>query len=238
MLPYRKTMTRKVLPTRTATAGTGKMSFTVSTARVDRDNDTIDPLGWDLAAFRQNPVVLWAHDHSQPPVARCTSIWATPHALKAEVEFPPRGIYPFADQVHDLVKNGFLHATSVGFRPIEAHANPSRGGTDFVKQELQEFSVVSIPSNPEALVQTRRNGLRDAARFKSWIEAGHEAVDLTFVADGREAVELDFAIPGAQVEVDEELLRQGLQQIVSDFLITETTRQIAVCLRRMAGRVD
>lgn len=131
-----------------------KMAFTISTASVDRDGDTIDPKGWMLDNYRKNPVVLFGHDYSSLPVGKATNIITTEHGLKAEVEFPPMGVYPFADTVHDMVKAGFLNATSVGFAGIEANKSKDRErGYDFMKQELLEFSIVPVPANPEALVQ-------------------------------------------------------------------------------------
>jgi phage head maturation protease len=57
--------------------------------------------------------------------------------------------------------DGFLNATSVGFRPLEwtLSKDPSRGadewepGADFHRAELVEFSIVSVPCNPEALLE-------------------------------------------------------------------------------------
>jgi len=42
------------------------VDFVVSTEDVDRDGDIIRSEGWELDAFRQNPVVLWAHQHGIP----------------------------------------------------------------------------------------------------------------------------------------------------------------------------
>jgi HK97 family phage prohead protease len=146
--------TYKQYPVTVEATGERKMSFTISTAAVDRDGDTIDPKGWDLKNYQKNPVVLWAHDYSQLPVGKAINITSTADGLKADVEFPPLGTYPFADTVHDMVKAGFLNATSVGFAPIEhAQAKGRERGYDFSKQELLEFSIVPVPSNPEALAQ-------------------------------------------------------------------------------------
>lgn len=132
--------------------GARKMAFTISTASVDRDGDSIDAKGWQLDNYIKNPVVLWAHDYSQLPVGKAVNIQATDKGLRAEVEFPPLGTYPFADQVHDMVKNGFLNATSVGFAPKEhMKAADRERGYDFKSQELLEFSIVPVPCNPEAL---------------------------------------------------------------------------------------
>ena len=129
------------------------MSFTISTAAVDRDGDTIDPKGWDLGSYAKNPVVLWAHDYSSPPVGKAVNIKSTEHGLQADVEFLPQGLDPFADKIHDMCKAGFLNATSVGFRGMEYDEAQGRKGYDFKKQELLEFSIVPVPCNPEALAQ-------------------------------------------------------------------------------------
>jgi HK97 family phage prohead protease len=132
--------------------GERKMGFVISTAAVDRDGDTVDPKGWDLGSYTKNPVVLWAHDYAQPPVGKAVNIQATKDGLRADVEFLPQGMSPFADMIHDMCKTGFLNATSVGFRGMEADpAKDRKGGYDFKKQELLEFSIVPVPSNPEAL---------------------------------------------------------------------------------------
>jgi HK97 family phage prohead protease len=156
--------------------GSGSYVFHVSSAAVDRDNDTIDPGGWDLANFRANPVILWAHDYKQAPVGRSVREWVEGGTLRSEVEFTDEGPNAW---VGKLVARGVLRATSVGFRPIEAVENRERRGYDFMKQELLEISVVPVPSNPEALVLAKSS---EAVReYRRWIEM---ALDL----DGMVAV--------------------------------------------------
>lgn len=147
------TTTYKNFTATVAPIGERKMSFTISTAAVDRDGDTIDPRGWDLGSYAKNPVVLWAHDYSKPPVGKAANIKSTEHGLQADVEFLPQGMDPFADMIHDMCKGGFLNATSVGFRVMEYDEASGRKGYDFKKQELLEFSIVPVPANPEALAQ-------------------------------------------------------------------------------------
>lgn len=129
------------------------IKFLISTDTIDRDGDSIDPKGWELANYMKSPVVLWSHDYSQPPVAKATSIEQTKNGLAAVAEFPTKGVYPFADTVYELLKGGFLSASSVGFRPLEGAPAEGRKGMNYLKQELLEFSVVPVPANPEALVQ-------------------------------------------------------------------------------------
>lgn len=70
---------------------------------------------------------------------------------KAVVEFVPANVSPFAEQVYQMVKGGFLSAVSIGFLPTDIDPN-SHGGFTINKCFLFEFSVVTVPANPEALL--------------------------------------------------------------------------------------
>ena len=143
--------------------------FVITTQGVDRDNDTVSATGWDVNNFLKSPVVLWAHDYSQMPVARASELVATSKGLEATAQFPAKGVYEFADLVFEMLKGGFLSATSVGFRPNKWMRNEERGGIDFVEQELLEFSVVPVPANPEALIVARSEGI-NTDLLKGWAE--------------------------------------------------------------------
>ena len=140
------------------------LRFTISTGIVDRERDSIALAGWDLRNFLRNPVVLWGHDGASLPIGRAFDVGIEGDALKASVRFiptdtPERG--QFADAVYRLARQGFLGATSVGFRPTKWSftEDPERGaddwfpGIDFQQQELVEFSVVTVPANPDALLE-------------------------------------------------------------------------------------
>jgi HK97 family phage prohead protease len=158
------------------------VTFTITTGAVDRDNDTINVDGWDLKSYLKNPVVLFAHRSDLPPVAKATSVVKTAGALRATTEFLPAGIYPLADQVYEMVKRGFLRATSVGFRPKRDKYswNEERGGIDFEEQELLEFSVVPVPSNPEALLSASKDfaaaGPESLAAFRKAFDLAEQAL--------------------------------------------------------------
>ena len=141
--------------------------FVVSRNTVDRDNDTIDQKGWNLDSFRKNPVVPFAHDYRSLPVAKAVDTSIEDGALISTAVFPTRDIYPFGDTVYQMIREGFLNAVSVGFRPKKHEVNKDRGGFDFLEQELLEYSIVPVPSNPEALVQARSKGI-DITPIKSW----------------------------------------------------------------------
>jgi HK97 family phage prohead protease len=155
-------------------AGDGERSltFTISTASVDRMGDTIAVNGWQLDQFRKNPVVLWAHDSSSLPVAKAPKIWIEADKLKANAEFTPKGMAKFNDTVFEMYKGGFLSATSVGFAPMKyafTEDPQRRHGIDFLEQELLEFSAVPVPANAEALIEGRSAGI-DIAPVLDWCE--------------------------------------------------------------------
>jgi HK97 family phage prohead protease len=140
------------------------LRFTISTGSVDREQDRIALAGWDLANYRRNPVVLWGHDASRLPIGRAFDLQIDGGALKASVEFIPSDTPEggqFAESVFRLARGGFIAATSVGFRPLawEYTTDKARGaddwfpGIDFEQQELVELSVVTVPANPEALIE-------------------------------------------------------------------------------------
>jgi HK97 family phage prohead protease len=107
--------------------------------------------------------VLWGHDSSRLPIGRGFDVAVENGALKASVEFIPEDLPEggaFAESVYRLARGGFIAATSVGFRPLkwDYTSDKERGaddwfpGIDFEEQELVELSIVTVPANPEALM--------------------------------------------------------------------------------------
>lgn len=136
-------------------ADDGALSFVMSTANEDRMGDTINQGGWSLDAFKSNPVLLWGHDSFSPPIGKVGKAVVEGGKLKAKaVEFVPREVSPFAWSISEMVRLGFVKAVSVGFRPSKWSYNDA-GGVNFEEQELLELSLVSIPANPEALVEAK-----------------------------------------------------------------------------------
>lgn len=148
--------------------------FVISTGSVDRDNDTINPAGWNLAAFKSNPVVLWAHNASLPPIGKAIDIGTRGAGrnkrLVATAQFATATQHELADTVFQLIVGGFLNATSVGFQPTEAEWNDERGGVDFLKQDLHEFSIVPVPANPDAVMTAAKEAGIDIKPIIKWAE--------------------------------------------------------------------
>ena len=162
-----------IVPERKIDEASRRITFTISTGARDRDGDIIEQAGWELGDYRKNPVVLWAHDGSSPPIARAESVAVEGSKLVSVARFPTREEYAFADTVFQLYKGGFLNATSVGFQPEELELmegeDPGDIGFRFLRQKLMEYSAVPVPSNPEALVVARGAGI-DVKPCAEWIE--------------------------------------------------------------------
>lgn len=150
------------------------VTATITTGDVDRDNDTIAPDGWELEEYLRSPVVLWAHDSRQPPIARAISVLRVDNGLQSTAQFPPVGVYPFADMVFSLIKGGFIKATSVGFRALEYTLDDKRGGVNFKRQSLLEWSWVPVPANANALVSAAAEGIA-LEPLRDWLQASIEA---------------------------------------------------------------
>ena len=133
--------------------GAGAMTFVVSSEEVDRHGDVVSAAGWQLAAYRQNPVFLWAHDYTRPVIGRAAAVWPEPGLLLARMEFAPTD---FAAEVAALYRSGYQQGVSVGFKPLRyaERRQESTGaflGIRFLEQELLEVSAVPVPANRQAL---------------------------------------------------------------------------------------
>ena len=138
------------IETKSTALANGLVSFIASTDSVDRMGDRVRQDGWDLSQFKKNPVILWSHDHSIPPIGRAKRIEVKNGRLEMDVEYTPEDINPFGAMIGRMAKAGFLPAVSVGFRPLESRPLKS-GGYEFLKNELLEVSSVGVPANQDAV---------------------------------------------------------------------------------------
>jgi HK97 family phage prohead protease len=181
---------RRAFVTRDATGGESA-SATITTADVDREGDTIDPDGIDTTAYEQNPVVLWAHDAKQPPIARAERLVRVGRGLRATWRWASTEA---AQTIRKLWDEKMLNAISIGFWPRRSQPN-EHGGRHHSEIELLEFSVVPVPANPAAVRALKSLGLNGGPSLEQRIERA--------VA----SVARDVAAKLAGLEVDE---RPGL----------------------------
>ena len=123
-----------------------------STYDEDRDEERIDPEGWKLNNYIKNPVVQWAHDHKIPAIGYADNMSCS-DALSGNVIFNPKEFDAFGWGIGQRVAFGSLRAGSVGFLilRIEIIEDGKESKLIFRNQELLEFSICNVPSNPFAL---------------------------------------------------------------------------------------
>ena len=145
------------------TRADGVCRVTIAANESARHPPDLDFDGLSVDNYLRNPVVMWAHDSvgRSPsgglPIGRTLGIWKTPEGrIVAEFEF--LGGDPFAQRVKNAWDKGFLQAASISWMPVET-APAGEGRWRDVRSELLEWSIVSVPADPEALRQTHRRML-------------------------------------------------------------------------------
>lgn len=124
-----------------------------STSDVDRHGEVVDQKSWLLDDFLRNPVVLFGHDHGQPPVGKIVNLgYNADGNLEGEVKFAADE-YPFANVIWNLYKGGFMKAFSVGF--AAGRVDVVDGQVILKDNTLFEISTVSVPANAFALAKSK-----------------------------------------------------------------------------------
>lgn len=150
--------------------------FTWTSRAVDSYDDLVLPEGVDFENFiKTNPICLLNHIPADP-----IGIWEQPYfsdgKLCAHLRLAPEGTSTKSDEARKLIACGILRGCSIGFHPIESSPRPGskKGGLLYSKVRIVEVSVVSIPANPEALLQAKSMGV-SASTLKSLFRQGQNA---------------------------------------------------------------
>jgi HK97 family phage major capsid protein/HK97 family phage prohead protease len=159
-------------------AGGDPLTFVLSDATKDRMGDIIDPKGWQLDNFKQNPMALFNHN-SGFPIGHWEDVKVQGGRLIGKLKLAARGTSDRIDEIISLVEQGILRAVSVGFAPIERKPLDD-GGVRFTKQELLETSLVSIPANPAAVQLAKSLNVSDATLHE--VFGKHATADIVHMA--------------------------------------------------------
>lgn len=136
----------------------GTLTAYVSTGGKDRMDEVLEPSGADLKTYRKNPVVLWAHDYSTPPIGKDLWTKKDDKGILSKVKFADTD---FAQEIFGLYKEGFMNAFSVGFIPkkwVDGKGDKQASRT-YTEWEMIEYSAVPVPANPEALALAMSKGI-------------------------------------------------------------------------------
>ena len=144
-------------------AGANRRSVTIAANNRARATPELELGGLQFDNYRRNPVVMWAHDavgrspSGGLPIGRTLSIdRATDGGIVAEFEFLDDD--PFAQRIRNAWDKGFLQAASISWLPLESRP-AANGGLRDIRSELLEWSIVSVPADPDALRESHRRML-------------------------------------------------------------------------------
>jgi hypothetical protein len=162
----------------------GQVRHWITTDSIDRDAEIVRPRGLDLKTYRQNPVVFWGHNYSEPAniIGSNVDLAVEDHGIRALTQFRMRE--QKAADIFNCYADETLRAWSIGFIPIKGHAaKPMEGGIDkpdygpdqiiislgpsdptvarwvHDKAILLEYSAVGVPANPDALTEAVGKGM-------------------------------------------------------------------------------
>lgn len=119
----------------------------VSTTDRDRDGQIVKIENADLTDYEKNPILMWAHRYSDPPIGRMMYHRRENGKLIMKFQFAKT---EFAGQIYQLFQEKILRAFSIGF---------THGKDDYDEKEktfnrisILEVSAVPVPANQNALV--------------------------------------------------------------------------------------
>ncbi len=222
---------------------TRTIEFVISTAAKDRHRTVLNQQGWDLTNYSRNGIVGYQHnvyggdmciaDNPDNVIGR-GSAYMEGDQLIGRVTFEPADLNPLAEKIFRKVLFGSLRATSVGFAEVGkgrwGDGEEARGAKSetyyFAGQELLEFSIVNIPSNPEAVGRALRDQTSNALMYvKRALGSDHSFADIEQMTvaevlrllDGAQSRALPAPYEEPEVEVtapgpDEETQRMAAQQ--------------------------
>ena len=135
--------------------GDDEMEFIATDETKDRYAEVIKIDGWQLDNYRKNPVVVDSHNYWTlgALIGRSEEVVIEKGKMRNRVKFALDN--PLGAMSYKMAKAGFIKSESVGFIPIEwkngsGEMEPRR---TYLKQELLEISLVSVPANPGATIE-------------------------------------------------------------------------------------
>lgn len=124
-----------------------------TTPEPDRVGDIVEPLG---VKFKNPMPLLWQHK-SDKPVGLVKFDKPTEDGITFSATLPTvneaGALKDRVDEAWQSIKLGLVRAVSIGFRAIE-FSFMDDGGIRFVASEVMELSLVTIPANASATIQS------------------------------------------------------------------------------------
>lgn len=158
--------------------------FIISTERKDSHGTIIRMDGWNLDDYNRAGAFYYQHQTTGGMLSDANPDNALGPAtamkengrLIGRGKFEPKEINPLAEKIMGKVDYGTMRATSVGFMPDAGHWGRERDNEDpetyyFTSQRLVEWSIVHVPSNPDAI----KKSLESLDTFLLSVKDDHES---------------------------------------------------------------
>ncbi len=139
--------------------------FVISSEAVDTYDTVFVPGGWGLERYQKNPIVTYQHnDWSGDPdqVLGTSEVRSENNELVAVVTFQNGEDNPLAEKVFRKVRDGILRGASIRADVKEYHWGDFDKGENpdvlyFTRMDLLAWSIVTVPSNPDAVARNTKN---------------------------------------------------------------------------------
>lgn len=195
-----------------------------TTPSPDRVGDIVEPLG---VKFKNPLPLLWQHRSSEP-VGSVKFDKPTNEGITFNAQIPnidqPGKLKERIDEAWESVKHKLVTGVSIGFRAIE-HAMMEDGGIHFLKTEVLELSLVTIPAQQDATIQAIKSIDSALLAAAGRSDAHRTAEERTSRASG--------VVVKTISRRDSDMKRKTISEQISDF---EATRQSKAA--RMAEIMD
>jgi len=154
-------------------AATRRIKGIATTPTPDREGDVVEPLG---ATF-PDELPLLLHHRADTPVGTATFKRPTKSGIEFEAELPvitdPGPVKDEVDRAWVSITNKLIRGVSIGFRVLDNAIEPLKtGGLRFLKTEILELSLVTVPANQEATLSVIKTLDLAALGLRSSISPG------------------------------------------------------------------
>jgi hypothetical protein len=223
----------------------------ISTSDKDRHNSIINTDAWDLENYNRNPIVGYQHNvygggicHKADPddIIGSSRVFKEGENLIGAVTFEPPEENALAEKIFRKVLRGTLRSASVGFLPkIDEKGKTGKWGSkedgeDFNGsnptfryndgQELIEWSIVNIPSNPKAQAKALRSEVANALVFLKR-ELGFSFTDIENLKVG-DIVEMIENPDKREIKHKSELIELDVKEALGDKFNDEEIEKLTI----------
>ena len=193
-----------------------------STADEDRQGEVVATSGWNLDSFKANPVILFAHDHYRPAVAKCIELAimnvdgkeVMAGAIQFAVKEDKSGL---SETLYNLYFNKYMSAFSVGFMNDVYEYDQESDKVTLLENTLLEISCVNVPANAFALAASKGLNMKPLSDFIKEAEKGKKKdvedikepkdADIETLEDEEEKEEEE------EMNDDEKAVKEGIEKI-------------------------